>query len=209
MCSRCTEELFSLAAVAYDAFKTDVNVSQDTITDELLAKHFPTQSMLRRLVATFGLIRAGLVNYAESVDDCSTGTAGFVYGTTIRFIHRSYYEYFVALHIVETICISMDACSNFEEGAKADERLQEIQMVLSRKDPRYMRVKQYAAGLVSLPTYCRAAELFLRYSLEDSMTNRSVVTENNDESIIHLGIDSSLRSIVENRGTFCVTKVIK
>jgi HEAT repeat protein len=164
MYRRCAEELYAISAVAFEAFKLDtVNLSQDSITDELLSRSFASEAMLRRLVATFGMLRAGTINYidSESYPDETTAGQSYTYTTTTRFIHRSYYEYFVALYMVENMCATpSEGEGAAEEALRMEQVLGEIRDIIVQNPPRYRQIRRFVAGLLALPDYRSGADSF-------------------------------------------------
>lgn len=142
--------------------------------------------MLRRVVATMGLVKAGGIHYIDSddVDKCYT------YSTSIRFVHQCYYEYFVALYIVETLkadhagILGIDSASS-----KAD-----ILSVLKKNNGRYVRVKQYLAGLCMLPEYVSISGIVWATILTCTCAHSNI------RDLPCVGVHSSFRILMTNAG---------
>lgn len=174
---RCHDETIGLAAVAFHALRSDSRLEQTDISDAILTQYFPNEEMLRRFVATHGIVRPWCIN--EAVTD-----ARLSYSTTIRFAHQCYYEYYAALYIVETLSAhSSDVTSA---------HIADIYNALADTAPHLVRVRLIAVGLSVLPEYIRSADSVCRTIID---TNRPFTT-----SDLRIGVHEYHRHLRRHAG---------
>jgi hypothetical protein len=162
ICRRCSQELLAMAAVAFHAFKNDEQLSQNTISVELLIRFFTQKGMLRRIIATMGMIKTGPMIPASS---CKLSDSDD-YSSTFRFIHQDIYCYFVSLYVMEILCSGSDLILDVK-------LMDDVRAILTNKGRRYRQVKILAAGMTTLPDYIRGADTFWKIIYGESISNTS------------------------------------
>ena len=197
LCGRCAEELGGLCAVAFRAIAGDDTMSQDTITDAMLTELFPREGMLRRVVATLGLVKTGVLNIAA----CDDGFGNAAYTTTIRFIHQSFYEYFAAVHLTDTI---LEQPLKMNTTITSEETHSEAVRMVRDIGARCYRVRLLAAGLTALPERLPRADAFWRAALGDSVRSYECA----GDGVTRLGVHETHRQLVRGHKGVCDDLVV-